>query len=74
VLTGHVDLRVAAGIVIGGIPAVLAAAFIVKEMPIEALRWLVAVVVVYAAIVMLRAAFKGRGESPSAAPEPVPLT
>ncbi len=74
VLTGHVDLRVAAGIVIGGIPAVLAAAFIVKEMPIEALRWLVAVVVVYAAIVMLRAAFKGRGESPSGAPEPVPLT
>ena len=74
VITGHVDLRVAAGIVIGGIPAVFAAAFIVKEMPIEALRWLVAVVVVYAAIVMLRAAYKGRRERPSASPEAVPLT
>jgi uncharacterized membrane protein YfcA len=74
VITGNVDLRVATGIVIGGIPAVFAAAFIVKEMPIEALRWLVAVVVVYAAIVMLRAAFKGRGESPLVSPEPVPLT
>jgi hypothetical protein len=74
VITGNVDLRVAAGIVIGGIPAVFAAAFIVKEMPIEALRWLVAGVVVYAAIVMLRAAFRGRGGTPSASPEPVPLT
>lgn len=56
---GEIDLRVATGITLGGIPLVFVAAFIVKEMPIEMLRWLVFVVVVYAAVVMLRAAFAG---------------
>ena len=57
---GGVDLRVATGLTIGGIPLVLVAAFIVKEMPIDMLRWLVFVVVVYAGAVMLRAAIAGR--------------
>jgi uncharacterized membrane protein YfcA len=60
VLKGHVDLRIATGIAIGGIPAVFVAAFIIKEMPLEALRWLVAAVVLYAAGVMLHAALSGR--------------
>ena len=60
VLIGHIDLRIATGIVIGGIPAVFLAAFIVKAMPLEMLRWLVAVVVLYASAVMFRAAFVGR--------------
>ena len=47
------------GLAIGGIPAVLVAAFIVKEMPIDYLRWLVFVVVLYAAAVMAHAALKG---------------
>ena len=38
---GEVDLRIVLGLAIGGIPAVLVAAFIVKEMPLEILRWLV---------------------------------
>lgn len=59
---GEVDLRIATGIALGGIPAVLVAAFIVKEMPLETLRWLVIVVVLYASAVMLRAALRGRGE------------
>lgn len=63
IVAGNVDLRVALGITIGGIPAVLVAAFIVKTMPLEALRWLVVVVVLYAAAVMLRAALAGRRES-----------
>lgn len=54
---GQIDLRVVLGLAIGGIPAVLLAAFIVKEMPLEMLRWLVSVVVVYAAIVMFRASW-----------------
>ena len=44
----------------GGIPLVFVAAFIVKEMPIEMLRWLVFVVVLYASAVMFRAAMLGR--------------
>ena len=60
VLRANVDLKIATGIVIGGIPAVFLAAFIVKEMPLEMLRWLVAVVVLYASAVMFRAALVGR--------------
>ena len=56
---GEVDLKVVLGLAIGGIPAVLVAAFIVKEMPIEYLRWLVFVVVLYAAAVMAHASLKG---------------
>ncbi len=48
-------LRAALGLAIGGIPGVLAAAFIVKKMPIYAVRWLVIVVVIYTAATMLRA-------------------
>jgi uncharacterized membrane protein YfcA len=66
--SGNVDLRIALGLAVGGIPAVLLAAFIVKSMPIEVLRWGVTAVVVYAAIVMLRAAWAGRGERLSLAP------
>jgi uncharacterized membrane protein YfcA len=57
---GRMDLRVVVGLGIGGIPAVLVAAFIVKSMPIELLRWLVILVVLYAAALMLRSAMAGR--------------
>lgn len=57
---GQIDLRIVVGLAIGGIPAVLVAAFIVKSMPLELLRWLVIVVVLYAAAVMLHAALTGR--------------
>lgn len=57
---GQVDLRVVLGLAIGGIPAVLVAAFLVKSMPLDYLRWLVVVVVLYAAAVMFHSAIKGR--------------
>src|SRR3954467_11846152 len=41
---GQVDLRIVLGLAIGGVPAVLVAAFIVKSMPLEVLRWMVFVV------------------------------
>jgi len=59
---GTTDLRVVLGLAIGGIPAVFVAAFLVKSMPVEMLRWLVIVVVLYAAAVMLRASLLGRRE------------
>ena len=54
--------HIAIGKAIGGIPAVLVAAFLVKEMPLEYLRWLVFAVVLYAAAVMAHASLKGRRE------------
>jgi uncharacterized membrane protein YfcA len=53
------DARAAAGLALGGIPGVLIAAFIVEQLPLMWLRWLVVVVVLYTAIAMLRAARNG---------------
>jgi uncharacterized membrane protein YfcA len=50
------SVRPALGLALGGIPAVLIAAFIVKSLPLVAVRWLVVVVVLYAAYGLLRAA------------------
>jgi len=50
------DLRAALGLAIGGVPAVLIAALIVKSLPIEYVRWLVVLVVVYTSVTMLRSA------------------
>ena len=59
---GQIDLRIVVGLAIGGIPGVLVAAFIVKTMDLEVLRWLVLAVVLYAAAIMFRAALIGRRE------------
>jgi len=48
------DPRAALGLTLGGIPAVLIAAFLVQSLPLAALRWLVVAVAVYTAVVMLR--------------------
>jgi uncharacterized membrane protein YfcA len=72
IMIGQIDLRIVLGLAIGGIPAVLVAAFIVKTMPLELLRWLVIVVVLYAAAVMLRASLAGRKDGKSDA-QPVPV-
>jgi len=47
------------GLTLGGAPAVLIAAYIVKSLPLTALRWLVIAVVLYTAATMLRAAAAG---------------
>jgi len=59
---GQVDFRIVLGLAIGGIPAVLVAALLVKSMPLDLLRWLVFVVVVYASATMALSAWKGRKE------------
>lgn len=67
------DLRIAIGFLLGGIPGVLVAAFVVKDMPVEWLRWLVIAVVIYAATVMLREAFRSYRQGPSSDPTDVAL-
>ncbi|MGE5246194.1 MAG: sulfite exporter TauE/SafE family protein [Betaproteobacteria bacterium] len=60
------SLRAALGLAIGGIPGVLVAAFIVKSLPLYAVRWLVIVVVVYTAVTMLMASTARADESATA--------
>jgi uncharacterized membrane protein YfcA len=52
----RIDLRVVIGLALGGIPAVLIAAFVVKSLDLVVLRWGVVVVVFYAAVLLLRSA------------------
>ena len=52
------DRRTAIGLAIGGIPGVFLAAFVVKSLPLQWLYWLVVIVVLYAAILMLRSALQ----------------
>jgi uncharacterized membrane protein YfcA len=47
------------GLAFGGVIGVLIAAYIVKSLPLIALRWLVIVVIAYAAFAMLRSAARG---------------
>ena len=49
--------KTAIGLTIGGIPGVVIAAYLVKSMPLEAVKWLVIAIVVYAAFTMLRSAY-----------------
>jgi uncharacterized membrane protein YfcA len=54
------SLKSALGLSIGGIPGVLIAAYIVRELPLRAVKWLVIVVVIYTAAMMLRSAMTER--------------
>ncbi|MDE2250178.1 MAG: sulfite exporter TauE/SafE family protein [Gammaproteobacteria bacterium] len=61
--SGRYDYQAALGLAIGGIPGVLVAIYLVKSLPLQWLRWLVLVAVVYAAGMLLASARK-------VAPEP----
>ena len=64
VKSSRIDLRVVLGLAIGGIPATIVAALIVKELDIVLLRWGVVVVVLYASFLLLRSAIKGPAAIP----------
>ena len=64
----RIDLRVVLGLALGGIPAVLLAAYVVKSLPLATLRWGVVVVVLYAAALLLRAALAAQ-DAPKAGVE-----
>ncbi len=60
IVSGRYDPRAAIGLTVGGIPAVFAAAFIVKSLPLRMVHWLVVAVVVYTAAAMLNSARKAK--------------
>ena len=69
---GRFHGRAALGLTAGGIPGVIVAAWLVQSLPLEALRWLVLVVVAYAAVTLLRAGLRGSAsvaDSPDASRE-----
>lgn len=64
----RVAWRAALGLTVGGIPGVMVAVWLVKSLPLVILRWVVLIVVVYAAVSLLRAAMRsGASEGDAAA-------
>jgi len=59
------SMGAALGLTLGGIPGVLLAAYLVKQIPLEYIRWLVVLVVVYTATRMLRSARAERQAGPA---------
>ena len=57
---GAYNRKAAMAMAIPGAIAVLLAVFLVKSLPLDTLRWVVIVVIVYTAIVMFQSALKGR--------------
>jgi uncharacterized membrane protein YfcA len=53
---GSYNLKSALGLTLGGIPGVLVAAYIVRSLPLDYVKWLVVIVVLYTASMMLRSA------------------
>jgi uncharacterized membrane protein YfcA len=62
---GAYSLRPAIGLTVAGVPAVLLAAYVVKSLPLTAVRWLVTGVVLYTAVTMLASAFQKRAPAVS---------
>jgi uncharacterized membrane protein YfcA len=60
--SGRYGFGTSLALTIGSIPGVLLAAFVVRQLPLTSLRWLVVLVVVYAAITMLRSFWAGRAQ------------
>jgi uncharacterized membrane protein YfcA len=56
---GAYSLRPALGLTLGGLPAVLVAVYLVKELSLDLLRWLVVGVATYAAVSMLASSRRG---------------
>jgi Sulfite exporter TauE/SafE. len=64
---GSYSPRAALGLAWGGVPAVLTAAYVVRELKVDQLRWLVIGVAAYSALALLHSAAKDR---PRAQPVP----
>ena len=58
--SGKYDPRAALGLTLLGLPGVAIAAWIVKSLPLDAVRWLVVVVVIYTALSMLYSAYSSK--------------
>lgn len=56
--SGRFDRRVATGLAIGGIPGALVAVYVVKSLPLDAVRWIVVAVLVYTSATLYRSSLQ----------------
>jgi uncharacterized membrane protein YfcA len=62
VVSRRYSAKAALGLTIGGIPAILLAAYVVRSLPLGAMRWLVVFVAFYTSTILLRSASKETGK------------
>lgn len=67
---GSYSPRAALGLAVGGVPGVLLAAYVVRELRVDHLRWLVIAVAITSALAMLNSAAKDRRTVQQKATEP----
>jgi uncharacterized membrane protein YfcA len=67
---GSYSPRAALGLALGGVPGVLLAAYVVRELRVDQLRWLVIGVATYSALALLHAAVKDRRQIQSTTSAP----
>ncbi|HYL69546.1 MAG TPA: sulfite exporter TauE/SafE family protein [Candidatus Limnocylindria bacterium] len=70
--TGRYSPKAALGLAIGGIPGVLLAAYVIKELPLKYVRWVVVFAVLYTAVMLLRSAVEKSRAATANAPQPAP--
>jgi len=61
--SGRLDRRIALGLTLGGIPGVLIATYLVKELPVRVLLWLVVVVLLYTSATLWASSKSGPAEA-----------
>jgi uncharacterized membrane protein YfcA len=63
--SGRFDRRTALGLALGGVPGVLIAVFLVKELNVDLLRWLVVAVLLYTSATLYRSSREWNGDAVS---------
>jgi uncharacterized membrane protein YfcA len=64
VTAGRFHAAAALGLTLGGIPGVIVAAWLVQSLPLDVLRWVVLVIVVYTSLTLLRSGWRGDAFAP----------
>lgn len=63
--SGRFDRRVALGLTVGGVPGVFVAAFLVKELPLDVVKWVVVVVLLYTSVSLWISSRKSTENAPA---------
>jgi len=70
--TGRYSPKAAMGLAIGGVPGVLLAAYVIKELPLTYVKWIVVFAVLYTSVMLLRSAAEKKAAAAANAPQPAP--
>jgi uncharacterized membrane protein YfcA len=62
--SGRFDRQISKGLALGGVPGVLFAVYVVKELPLREVKWIVVMVLLYTAVTLYRASLAKEEPAP----------